>query len=66
MAWDRLLRCAPVVVNKSQTNKGELLQAVPNYLEGRLEEADTLTRHIDFILYKQRFLQKRFSEVHIY
>ena len=29
-----------------KTNKGELLQTeVPNYVEGRLEEADTLTRH---------------------
>ena len=34
-----------MVVNAMKTNKGELLQTeVPNYLEGRLEEADALIR----------------------
>ena len=43
-----------MVVNLMKTNKGELLQTeVHNYLEGRPEKADTLTRHPDCLLCKR-------------
>ena len=44
-----------MVVDATKTNKGELLQTVPNYLEGRIEEADSLSRHSYCLLCKQHF-----------